>query len=112
MIRVFKVEVNPGIILHPPTTCVHTLLLADVDVILQMNDNALLKSVNYLTLVFGTYKFKISQIKTKVMAFKGKSLVRYKIFVGNKFLEQVSYFAFLSCDIYYKHDDDKNTKIK
>ena len=34
MIRQWKAEVNPGINLHPATTCMNTLLFADDQVIL------------------------------------------------------------------------------
>ena len=43
------------------------------------------------------YNFKISTDKTKIMAFKGKNLVRSKIEIDGSILEQVKQFNYLGC---------------
>ena len=44
------------------------------------------------------YNLKISTDKTKIMAFKGKHLLRSKIEIDRTMLEQVKQFNYLGCD--------------
>jgi len=43
------------------------------------------------------YNLKISTDKTKIMAFKGKHLVRYKTEIDGSILEKVKEFNYLGC---------------
>ena len=45
------------------------------------------------------YNFKISTDKTKIMAFKGKQLLRSKIEIDGSILEQVKQFYYLGCEL-------------
>ena len=45
------------------------------------------------------YNLKISTDKTKIMAFKGKHLVRSKIEMDGSILEQVKKFNYLGCEL-------------
>jgi len=45
------------------------------------------------------YNLKISTDKTKIMAFKGKHLVRSKIEIDGSILEQVRQFHYLGCEL-------------
>ena len=43
--------------------------------------------------------FVLSEISTKIMAFKGKHLVRSKIEIDGSILEQVKQFKYLGCEL-------------
>jgi hypothetical protein len=45
------------------------------------------------------YSLKISTDKTKIMAFKGKQLVRSKIEIEGSILEKVKQFNYLGCEL-------------
>ena len=45
------------------------------------------------------HNLKISMGKTKIMAFKGKHLVRSKIEIDGSILEQVRQFNYLRCEV-------------
>jgi len=70
----------------------NTLLFADDQVIIQDPEDKLQKSVCLLNQMSKDYNLKISMVKTKIMAFKGKHLVRSKIEVHRSILEQVKQF--------------------
>jgi len=59
------------------------------------------------------YNLKISTGKTKIMAFKGKRLVRSKIEIDGSILEQVKQFNYLGCELILDGtpDFDKNKGI-
>jgi len=70
----------------------NTLLFADDQVIIQDSEDKLQKSVYLLNQTSKDYNFKISTDKTKLMAFKGKHLVRSKIEIDGSILEQARQF--------------------
>jgi hypothetical protein len=45
------------------------------------------------------FNLKISTDETKIMAFKGKHLVRSKIEIDGSILEQVKQFNYLGCEL-------------
>jgi len=57
------------------------------------------------------YNFKISTGKTKIMAFKGKHLVRSKIEIDGSLLEQVKSFNYLGCELSLESEPDFDRKI-
>ena len=57
------------------------------------------------------YNLKISADKTKIMAFKGKHLVRSKIEIDGSVLEQVKIFNYLGCELSLDGETDFD-KIK
>jgi hypothetical protein len=57
------------------------------------------KSVYILNQISKDYNLKISTDKTKIMAFKGKHLVRSKIEIDGSILEQVKQFNYLGCEL-------------
>jgi len=50
--------------------------------------------------------------KTKIMAFKGKHLVRSKIEIDGSILEQVRQFSYLGCELSLEGEPDFDKKIK
>ena len=70
----------------------NTLLFADDQLIIQDSEDKLQKSVYILNQMSKDYNLKISMDKTKIMAFKGKHLVRSKIEIDGSILEQVKQF--------------------
>jgi len=70
----------------------NTLIFADDQAIIQDSEDKLQKSVYLLNQMSKDYNFKISMDKTKLMAFKGKHLVRSKIEIDGSILEQVRQF--------------------
>ena len=57
------------------------------------------------------YNLKISTDKTKIMAFKGKHLVRSKIEIDGSILEQVKQFNYLGCELNLDGDTHFEKKI-
>ena len=55
------------------------------------------------------YTMKISTIKTKLMAFRGKERIRTKIMISDRILEQVSHFNYL--DISYDRNYNIDVKL-
>jgi len=66
----------------------NTFLAADDKVIIQDSEDKLQKSVYMLKEMSKEHNLKISTDKTKIMAFKGKSLVRSKIEIDGSIFEQ------------------------
>jgi len=58
------------------------------------------------------YNLKISKDKTKIMAFKGKHLVRSKIEIDGSILQQVKQFNYLGCELSLDGAPDFDTKVK
>jgi len=58
------------------------------------------------------YNLKISTDKTKIMAFKGKYLVRSKIEIDGSILEQAKQFNYLGCEMSLDGEPDFDKKIK
>ena len=58
------------------------------------------------------YNLKIYMDKTKIMAFKGKHLVRSKIEIDGSILEQVRQFSYLGCELSLEGEPDFDKKIK
>ena len=56
------------------------------------------------------YNRKIFTNKTKIMAFKGKHLVRSKIEIGGSILEQVKQFNYLGCGLNLDGEPDFDKK--
>jgi hypothetical protein len=48
-----------------------------------------------------SHSLKISAHKTNTMAFHKKDLVRFKIVLDDRIVEQASYFNYLGCNIIY-----------
>jgi hypothetical protein len=57
------------------------------------------------------YNLKISTDKTKIMAFKGKHLVRSKIEIDGSILEEVKKFNYLRCELSLDGEPDFDKKI-
>ena len=58
------------------------------------------------------YNLKISTDKTKIMAFKGKQLVRFKIEIDGSLLEQVKQCNYLGCELSSDGEPDVAKKNK
>ena len=88
----------------------NTLLFADDQVIIQDTEDKLQKSVYILNQLSKEYNLKISTDKTKVMAFKGKQLLRSTIEIYGSILEQAEQFNYLGCEL--SLDGEPNFDIK
>jgi len=92
----------------------NTLLLADDQVIIQDSEDKLQKSVYISNQMCKDYNLKISTGRTKIMAFKGKHLVRSKIEIDGSILEQVKQINYLGCELSLDGEpgfDKKNKQI-
>ena len=58
------------------------------------------------------YNLKLSTDKTKIMAFKGKHLVRSKIKIEGSILEQVKKFNYFGCELSLDGEPDFDKKKK
>ena len=90
----------------------NTLLFADDQVIIQDSEDKLHKYVYILNQISKDYNLKISMDKTKIMAFKGKHLVRSKIAIDGSILEQVRQFNYLGCELSLDGGPDFDKKNK
>jgi hypothetical protein len=98
LLRKSKLQVNPGIILKT-NLAFSTLLFADDHLIIQDSKDKLQKSIHLFNLPSKDYNLKISISETKVMAFKGKHIVRSKIMIDGSILAQVKQFNYLGCKL-------------
>jgi len=57
------------------------------------------------------YNLQVSTDTTKIMAFKGKHLVRSKIEIDGSILEQVKQFKYLGCELSLDVEPDCDKKI-
>ena len=76
------------------------------------SEDELQKSVYILNQISKDYNLKISTDKTKVMAFKGKHLVRSKIEIDGSILEKVRKFNYLGRELSLNDEPDFDKKIK
>ena len=98
LLRNWKHKADGGI-LPKRNLYLNTLLFADNQVVIQDSEDKLQKSVYILNQISKDYNFKISTDKTKIMAFKGKHLVRSKTEIHGSILEQVKQFNYLACKL-------------
>jgi len=98
LLRNWKHKANTGIMLKR-NLYLNTLLFADDQVIIQDSEDKLQKSVYILNQMSKDYNLKISMDITKIMAFKGKHLMRSKIEIDGSILEQVKQFNYLGCEL-------------
>ena len=110
MLRSWKTLVDSGIQLSNHIS-VNSIMYADDLVIIQKNEDALQKSIFMLDRVAIKYNLKISTVKTKSMAFKGKNPFRTKIELNRNVIEQVKNFNYLGNDVTYDTDNDVYKKI-
>ena len=75
----------------------NTLLFADELIDLLDTEDKLQKSLYILHQLNKHYNLKISTDKTKIVAFKGKQLLRSKIEIDGSILEQMKKFNYLGC---------------
>jgi len=61
--------------------------------------------------MYKDYNLKISTGRTKIIAFKGKHLVRSKIEIDGSILEQVKQFNYLGCELSLDGETDFDKKI-
>jgi hypothetical protein len=89
----------------------NTLMFADDQVIFTQSENKLQMAIQLLNKTTLNSNLETSINKSKVMAFKGKYLVRSKIMINNNIIEQVKNFNYLGCDIQYNYDADLQNKL-
>jgi len=77
---------------------------------MQDSEDKLQKSVYILNQMSKDYYLKISTDKIKIMAFKGKHLVRSKIEIDGSILEQVRQFNYLGCELSLDGEPDFDKK--
>jgi hypothetical protein len=81
---------------------------ADDQALIQNSENILQIFVYILNQLSKDYNLKISTEKTKIVAFKGKYLVRSKIEIDGSILEQVKQFNYLGCELSLDFDKKIN----
>jgi len=111
LLRNWKHKVDAGIVLKR-NLYLNTLLFADDQVIIQDSEDKLQKSVCMLNQMSKGYNLKISTDKTKIMAFKGKHIKRFKTEIDGSILEQVKRFNYLGCELSLDGDPDFDKKNK
>jgi len=90
---------------------INTLVFADDQVVTQDSEDKLQKTVYILNQMSKDCNLEISTDKTKIMAFKGKHLVRSKIEIGRSILEQVKQFNYFGCKLSLDGEPDFDKKI-
>lgn len=90
---------------------INTMLFADDQIIFAMSESDLQRSVYKLQTCMINYNLKISNRKTKTMAFLGPDHLRCKIVINKEIIEQVSSFKYLGCTITYLKEQDVDIKI-
>lgn len=106
-------EVNRGGgIALSQTTTLETLLFADDQVIFASNEDELQRGVYSLNRIATDYNMKISENKTKTMAFQGREPVRSKIVINGKIIEQTAEFNYLGCKLANSGEVDVDNKLK
>jgi len=110
LLRNWKHKADTGIKLKR-NIYLNTLLFADDQIIIQDSEDKLQKSVSLLNQMSKDYNLKISADKTKIMAFKGKHLVRSKIEIDGSILEQVKQFNYLGRELSLDGEPDFDKKI-
>ena len=90
----------------------NTLLFADDQIIIEDSEDKLQESVYILKQMYKDYNLKISTEKTKIMALKGKHLVRSKIEIDGSVLEKVKKFNYLECALSLDGEPDFDKKNK
>jgi len=108
LLRNWKNNADAGILLK--RNYLNTLLFADDQVVIRDSEDKLQKSVYILNQMSKDYTLKISTDKTKIMAFKGKHLVRSKIEVDGSILEEVKQFNYLGCELSLDGEPDFDKK--
>ena len=98
LLRNWKHKADTGIILKR-NLYLNTLLFADDQVIKQDCEDRLQKSVYILNQMSKDYNLKKSTDKIKIMAFKGKHLMRSKIIIDGSILKKVIKFNYLECEL-------------
>lgn len=89
----------------------NTILFADDQVIFGNTEDELQLAVHKLNDIASNYNMKISEKKTKVMAFQGTNHLRCKIIINTKTIEQVNNFNYLGFNVSYCQKNDINIKI-
>ena len=102
-------KVDPGIVLKR-NLYLNTLLFADDQVIKQDSEDKLENSVYILNQISKDNNLKISTDKTKIMACKGKHLMRSKIEINGSILEQVKKFNYFGCELSFEGELDFDKK--
>jgi hypothetical protein len=74
-----------------------TLLFADDQVILTASEDSIQKSLHHLSVLASKYNLPIFTSKTKILAMKGKELIRTKIGLHNNIIEEVRNFSYQDC---------------
>jgi len=88
----------------------NTLLFADDQVTIQDCEDKLQKYVCLSNQMSKDYNLKMSTEKTKIVAFKGKHLVRSKIEIDGSILEQVKQFNYFGCELSLDGEPDFDKK--
>ena len=109
LLRNWKHKADAGILLKR-NLHLNTLLFTDNRVVIQDFEDKLQKSVYILNQMSKDYNLKISMDKTKIMAFKGKHLVRSKIETDGSIIEQVKQFNYLGCELSLDSEPDFDKK--
>ena len=113
LLRNWKYKVDAGVALKR-NLYLNTLFFADNQMIIQITEDKLHKSVYILNQLSKEYNLKISTDRTKIMAFRGKWLLCSKIEVDGSILGKVKQFNYLGCKLSLDGEldiDKKNQQV-
>ena len=110
LFRTWTNHVKDGILLKR-NRYFNTLLFVDDQLIIQDSEYKLQRFVHILSQMAWEYDLKISSSKTKIMAFRGKHLIRSKIVIDGSIMEQVNQFNYLGCELSLVGEIDLDKKL-
>ena len=110
LLRNWKHKADAGIMFRR-NLYLNTLFFVHDQVIIQDSEDKFQKSVYILNQMSKHFNLKISTDKTKIMDFKGKYSVFYKIEIDGSILEQVKQFNYLGCGLSLDGKPDFDNKI-
>jgi hypothetical protein len=82
-------------IFHINNIEISTLIFADDRVILENSEDNLQRTIHRLNVISKDYNMIISIDKTKVLALRGKDLIKIKIVINERILDQALNFNYL-----------------
>jgi hypothetical protein len=89
-----------------------TILFADDQVIMTASENSLQKLLYQLFKTASQYNLTTSTAKTKILALKGKELIRSKVVINNNIIDQIkANFHYLDCHLGSNRKYDSQKKF-
>jgi hypothetical protein len=81
-------------------------------VIITASEDSLQKLLHQVSKTASTYILNISTAETKILALKGKELIKAKIIINNNIIEEVTNCNYLGCQLGRNRNYDLQNKLK